>query len=195
MTVGSIEKTEIYLQFAKNARREHDREHSDSINKRQRVYYSNLKGSPQHRRINEKKRQHGKLSYAQIKGSLKFGSMMDKRKGITSFDKSVSKFKTLIKSGPVFVCVVCNRCHYQKSVIFLKMHRYNVDEDSIFMVMSYDGNYYICNTCDKALRNNRMPCQAVANKLFVEDLPKQFQGINRLGILLASRKFYFKRSQ
>ena len=73
MTVGSIEKTEIYLQFAKNAGREHDREHSDSINKRQRVYYSNLKGSPLHRRINEKKRQHGKLSYAQIKDSLKFG--------------------------------------------------------------------------------------------------------------------------
>ena len=56
-----MEKTEIYLQFAKYSRREHDREHSGSINKRQRVYYSNLKGSPQHRRINEKKRQHGKL--------------------------------------------------------------------------------------------------------------------------------------
>ena len=73
VTVGSIEKTEIFLQFAKNAGREHDREHSDSINKRQRVYYSSLKGSPQHCRINEKKRQHSKLWYAQIKGSLKFG--------------------------------------------------------------------------------------------------------------------------
>ena len=55
MTVGSIEKKEISLQFAKNARSEHDREHSGSINKRQRVYYSNLEGSSQHRRINEKK--------------------------------------------------------------------------------------------------------------------------------------------
>ena len=106
VTVGSIEKTEIYLQFAKNARCEHDREHSDSDKKRQRLHYSNLKGSPQHRRINEKKRQHGKLSYAQIKSSQKFGSMMDKRKGITSFDKSVSKFKTPIKSGPVFMLYV-----------------------------------------------------------------------------------------
>ena len=52
MTVGSIQKKEIYLQFAKNARREHDREHTDSICKRQQVYYSNLKGSPQHRRVN-----------------------------------------------------------------------------------------------------------------------------------------------
>ena len=138
------------------------------------MYYSNLKGSPQHRRINEKKRQQGKLSYAEIKGPLKFGSMMDKRKGITSFDKTVSKFKTLIKSGPVFVCVLWNRCHYQKSVTFFKMHRYNVDEGAIFVVISYDGNYYICNKCHKALRNNRMPCQAVASKSSVEDLPKQF---------------------
>ena len=127
-----------------------------------------------------KKTQRGELSYAQGKGSLKFGSMMNTRKGITSFDKSVSKFNTLIKSGLVFVCVVCNCCRYQKSVIFSKIHRYTVGQDSIFMVMSYDSNYYICNTCDKALRNYGMSCQAVPNKLFVEDLPKQFQGINRL---------------
>ena len=73
------------------------------------------------------------------------------------------------------------------------MHGYNFDEDSIFMVMSYDGNYYICNTCDKALRNNRMPCQAVANRLFVEDLPKQFQGFNMFERLLASRRILLKK--
>ena len=84
------------MQFAKNARPERDREHSDSTNKRQRVYYSNLKGSPQHYGINEKKRQHIKLSYVQIKGSLKFRSMIDERKGITSIDESVSNIKTLI---------------------------------------------------------------------------------------------------
>ena len=71
--------------------------------------------------------------------------MMDKRKGITSFEKSVSKFKTLIKSGSAFACVVCNRCHFRKSVTFLKMHRYNVDKDSNFIMWSCDGNY-ICNT-------------------------------------------------
>ena len=69
------------------------------------------------------------------------------------------------------------------------MDRYNVDEDSIFIVMSYDGNFYICNTCD----NNRMPCQGVANKLFVENLLKQFQGINRLERLPTSRSILFKK--
>ena len=118
MTVGLIEKTEIYLKFSINARHEHGREHSDSINKEQKVYYSNIKTSSQNRRINGEKRQHGKLSYAQIKGLLRFGSIMDKRKGITSFDKSVSKFKIIIKTGPIFFCVGCNRCHYQKSYFF-----------------------------------------------------------------------------
>ena len=59
--------------------------------------------------------------------------------------------------------------------------------------MSYDGNYYIFNTCDKALQNNGMLCQAVANKLFVVDLSKKFQGINRLERLLASRGILFKK--
>ena len=38
-----------------------------------------------------------------------------------------------------------------------------------------------------------MPYQAVANKLFVENLPKQYQDINRLERLLASRRIIFKK--
>ena len=38
-----------------------------------------------------------------------------------------------------------------------------------------------------------MPYQAVANKLILEDLPKQFQGINKLERLLASRRILFKK--
>ena len=73
------------------------------------------------------------------------------------------------------------------------MCRYNVDEDSIFMVMSNDGNYYICNTSGKTLQNNRMPYQVVANDLFVEDLPKQFQGVNGPESLPELRKILFKK--
>ena len=38
-----------------------------------------------------------------------------------------------------------------------------------------------------------MPYQAVANKLFVENLPKQCQDINRFERLLASRRIIFKK--
>ena len=61
------------------------------------------------------------------------------------------------------------------------------------MVKSYDDNYYICTTCDKALRKNSVPCQAVANRLNVVELPKLFQDIRRLERLLVSRRILFKK--
>ena len=56
------------------------------------------------------------------------------------------------------------------------------------MVKSFDNNGYICTTCDKALRENSVPCQGVANKLNVVELPKLFQDIRRLERLLVSRR-------
>ena len=60
------------------------------------------------------------------------------------------------------------------------------------MVKLYDNNYYICKTCDKALQNNSVPCQAVANRLNVVDLPKFFNDIRRLERLLVSGTILFK---
>ena len=48
------------------------------------------------------------------------------------------------------------------------------------MVMLYDDNFYICNTCDKSLRNNCVPYQTVSNKIDVEALPKLFHSILRI---------------
>ena len=95
--------------------------------------YSNLKDSPQHHKINEKKRQRAKLAYDHSKGSPKYKFIVEIRKGKTSFSRCVHKFKALMKSGPVFFGVVCNRCHYQNSVICFKMQKYGVDEEVIFM--------------------------------------------------------------
>ena len=70
-------------------------EHSVEINKRQRVYYSNLKGYAQHK-INEKKRQPGKLTYDHTKGSSKYKFMVEMRKRKTPFNRCVHKFKAEI---------------------------------------------------------------------------------------------------
>ena len=63
----------------------------------------------------------------------------------------------------------------------------------MFMVKYYDGNYYICYTCNKALLKNKVPCQAVTNNLNMEVLPKIHQAINRLERLLVSRRILFKK--
>ena len=87
---------------------------------------------------------------------------------------------------------MCNGCHFNKLVICFKITKCSVDEEVILMVKSYDGNYYICNTCGNALKNN-MPCRVVANTLSIEVLPKIFQGVNRLERLLISRRILLKR--
>ena len=105
----------------------------------------------------------------------------------------VSNFKLLIKNGPFFICVKCNRCLYRTSVICFNIAKHSVDENTIFMVKSYDDNYYICATCDKALRKNSVSCQAVANRLNAVELPKLFQDIRRLESWFVSRRVLFKK--
>ena len=41
---------------------------------------------------------------------------------------------------------------------------------------------YICRTCSKDLKQNRMPAQAVANGLEVPNVPVELQGLTRLEV-------------
>ena len=93
----------------------------------------------------------------------------------------------------LFFYVICNRCLYKTSIISFNIEKYSVDENITFMVKSYDDNYYICTTCDKALGKNSVLCQAVANRLNFVELPKLFQDICRLKRLLLSRRILFKK--
>ena len=65
----------------------------------------------------------------------------------------------------------------------------------IFTVKPYADNYYICTTCDKALRKNSVPCQATAYRLNVIELPKLFQDIFRIERLLVSMTILFKKAK
>ena len=60
-------------------------------------------------------------------------------------------------------------------------------------IILVDNNNYICTACDESLRKNSVPCQAVANRLNVLELPKLFQDIRRLERLLVSRRILFKK--
>ena len=106
-----------------------------------------------------------------MKGSPKYTATINKRKEVrrrrlygSSFDRKVSNFKLLIKNGPFFICGICNRCLYRTSAICFNIEKYSVNKSVIFMLKSYDDNYYIRTTCDKALRKNTIPCQDAANR-------------------------------
>ena len=71
VNVGSNEKVDIYSQYVRAVRLAHDREYSADINRKQKEYYTSLKGSPQHSKMNMLKRQRSKRTYTQMKGSPK----------------------------------------------------------------------------------------------------------------------------
>ena len=67
-----------------------------------------------------------------------------------------------------------------------------MNERILFCVHSHDGELNICLTCDKKIKENDIPYQAVANKLGIEKFPIYFQTIRRLERVLVSRKILFK---
>ena len=100
----------------------------------------------------------------------------DANNEVPRFCSNVSVFKQLSNSGPYYICVVCNRCLYRRSVDLFNRNKFCAIFDDVFSpVSSFDGNFYICKTCRKKLNKNSIPCQAVCNMLEVCELPKNLQ--------------------
>ena len=97
----------------------------------------------------------------------------------------------MIKEGPYYICVVCNRCHYLRSVIPFKSEKYVLNID--YEVSSSDGKLYICQTCHKKLKKSEIPAQAVSNKLAIFDFPHDLANMNRLERAIISRRILFKK--
>ena len=111
-----------------------------------------------------------------------------------AFHSRVIVFEGLINSGPYYVCVVCNRCLYKRSVCTFKRDKFSAFSDKVFsLVGSFDGNFYICMICGKELKKNCIPCQAVYNQLELCELPKEFKDIRRLEKVLVARRLLLKK--
>ena len=60
-------------------------------------------------------------------------------------------------------------------------------------VTSFDGNLYICETCDTHTRKLKLPGQAVANGLIIGKTPKELDCFNTLELTLISKRLLFKK--
>ena len=85
-------------------------------------------GTPQHEEEKKSRRQ----VYASIIGTDKRKEILIKRKKQHAKTQSrkpnerILKFTTLIKEGPYYMCVVCNRCLYNRSVMLFNAEKYVV---------------------------------------------------------------------
>ena len=65
-------------------------------------------------------------------------------------DYCMKLFQSKIREGPYFICSVCNRLLYRKTVILLQKSKYNIQH--LFTgKKSFDEKEYICKTCHSKL--------------------------------------------
>ena len=86
-----------------------------------------------------------KCQYKQIEGS---GNYIKLQKDA---ENRVENFKKLVREGPYYFCVVCNRCLYKRSVVLFNDSLYNIESShKLFSsrIQSFDGSEYICAMCD-----------------------------------------------
>ena len=110
-------------------------------------------------------------------------------------DVCISQFCQKIKEGPYYVCTVCNRMLYRKSVLIFNKQKYvNCNIQNIFTEkLSFDNKEYICKTCHSKVIKGKVPCQAVYNDMFVDDISTELQTLEKLEQILIAQRILFEK--
>ena len=104
---------------------------------------------------------------------------------------NVSKFLTDIEAIPYYTYRSCNRMLYSKSV--RKFHRDAYLIDIFTDVPSFDNEQYICNTFHSELIKGKIPCQAVCNKLQIDQTPPGLEELKKLESILVAQRLVFQK--
>ena len=151
-------------------------------------------GSPEHEQVKLKR----KAEYAKCLGTPEHEKLKQQKRvsyaNRTNKNNKVKCFKENVQQGPFYVCVICHRSLYLRSVLLFNGSRYDPRLlENCINVLSYDRRLYICKTCHKKLHKKQKPCQSVSNKLENVTLPDGLSSINRLERVLVSKRLLFKK--
>ena len=183
----------------------HPNEHQEN-HKKKREYanknYASKKDTPEHKEMLEQLRKSYALKKICPEHKIK---LLQKQKDYAALkasnnsdiDKRIKKFKELIMEGPYYICVVCNRCLYKRSVITFKIEKYESLNSTFYFshILSFDSSQYICITCNRKLKSKKdqTPYQAVCNKLELYNFSQNLSDINRLEKVLIAKRLLFKK--
>jgi len=107
-------------------------------------------------------------------------------------DSCVEQCKKKIMEGQYYICCVCNRTLYKKSV--LKLNTSSYPSQDIFKIQSsYDGKEYICKTCHSKAIQGRLSCQAIVNNLNVDNAPIELGNLKKLEQTIIAQRIVFEK--
>ena len=109
-----------------------------------------------------------------------------------NLDHYISVFQSKTNDGPFYICAVCHRLLYRKTVVILKKEKYNL-QDLFTGKLSFDGKQYICKTCDLRISKGQVPCQAVHNNLAIDEIPPELLVLAKLEQILIAQRIMFEK--
>ena len=59
--------------------------------------------------------------------------------------------------------------------------------------MSFDGIEYICKTCHSKAIQGSLPCQAIINNLYVDDIPTELEELKKLEQIIIAQRIVFEK--
>ena len=107
-------------------------------------------------------------------------------------DHCITTFQSKIREGPYYICSVCNRLLYRKTVIILEKSKYSM-QHLFTEKKSFDEKQYICKTCHSKLMKKQIPCQAVHNNLQTDEIPSELLILEKLEQILISQRIVFEK--
>ncbi len=105
----------------------------------------------------------------------------------------ISKFHDLVSQGPLYICTCCDQLWYKHSVIpAMTLKENNPDvQKRLLNRKSVNNVEWLCKTCNKYLKNNKVPPCAAVNGLQFPEKPSFFY-LNELECRLLLQDLHFK---
>ena len=104
----------------------------------------------------------------------------------------ITIFKQKIREGPYYICSVCKRILYRKSVLIFVKSKYN-SQQFFSDTKSFDSKEYICKTCHPKVSKGNLPCQALYNNLYVDKIPEELSTLEKLEKILIAQRIVFQK--
>ena len=105
----------------------------------------------------------------------------------------INQFKRKIREGPYFICNVCNRILYKKSVITCINEKYPC-QTYFNIQQSFDGKQCICSTSFQSkVIKGKLPCQAVVNNMHVDEIPTKLSSLEKLEQIRIAQRIVFEK--
>ena len=137
-----------------------------------------------------------KRKLKQQDSSAKREQRIKQHSAVRSVEEVSKVFLSAVKEGPDYICACCHRLMYRKTVLEFNISKYTKAPEefaTMSVCTSAKDKVWLCKTCDYALRRGRMPAQANANKLDLEDVPTELSDLNPLEERLVSLRIPFMK--